>query len=197
VRAPIVVVPPGVDHRFFVPGAVRASPADFLCLGRLKRYKRVDSVIAAFSALQEPGTLTIVGDGEDRARLEEAARHVKGVRFAGSVSEGEKRRRLQEATAMVVASEAEGFGLAILEAGATATPTVAADLPVYREVIEDRVSGVLVPRNDVTALTEALRYVRDHPELRDGAVRVAGRFTWETTATQFAALLDQAVRSPP
>ena len=197
VREPIEVVPPGVDHQFFVPGTALASPPDFLCLGRLKRYKRVDSVIAAFSALQEPGTLTIVGDGEDRARLEEAAQRVKGVRFTGSVSEEEKRRRLQAATAIVIASEAEGFGLAILEAGSTATPTVAVDLPVYRDVIANRVSGILVPRNDATALSEALRYVRDHPELRDGAAHMAGRFAWETTATQFAALLDKAVRSLP
>jgi glycosyltransferase involved in cell wall biosynthesis len=120
---------------------------------------------------------------------------MKGVRFAGRVSEGEKLRLLQAATAIVVASEAEGFGLTILEAGSTATPAVAVDLPVYREVIANRVSGVLVPENDGTALTEGLRYVRDHPELRDGAARTAGRFTWETTAALFAAALEKAVRS--
>jgi len=194
VKSPIEVIPPGVDHRFFVPGQIRASPPDFLSVGRLQRYKRVDRVIAAFAAFHEPGTLTIVGDGEDRARLEQVAQHVTGVRFAGAVSEEEKRRLLQAATAIVVASEAEGFGLAILEAGSTGTPAVAVDLPVYREVIADRVSGVLVPDNDVAALTEGLRYVRDHPELRDGAARTAGRFTWETTAAIFAVTLDKVVR---
>jgi len=195
VKRPIEVIPPGVDHAFFVPGESRATPPSFLSLGRLRRYKRIDAVLSAFATLREPGTLTIVGDGEDRERLEQLARGVKDVRFTGSVSEDVKRRLLQEATAMVVASEAEGFGLTILEAGAVGTPTVAVDLPIYREVIQDRISGVLVPENDVSALAEGLRWARDHPELREGALTFVRRFAWEATADRFAHLLERLLPS--
>ena len=196
VRGPIEVIPPGVDHSFFVPGDSRASPPNFVCLGRLRRYKRLDAVISAFSALPPPGTLTIVGGGDDRARLEEVARSVPGVRFTGSVSEEVKRHLLQEATALVVTSEAEGFGLTILEAAATATPSVAVNLPIYREVVQDRLSGLLVPENDTNALTDGMRWVRDHPELREGASTFARRFTWERTASEFSRLVERILGEP-
>lgn len=196
VHPPIEVIPPGVQHTFFVPGTRRAAPPDFLFLGRLRRYKRIDTIIAAFSRMGEPGTLTIAGDGDDRERLEEIARHVNGVRLLGPVSEDEKRRLFQEATANVVASEAEGFGLTVLEAGAAGTPTVAVDLPIYREVVRDRISGVLVPENDVPALAQGMRWARDHPELREGAREFALQFSWESTAARFAELLERTLRPP-
>jgi len=195
VKTPIEVVPPGVDHAYFVPGNHRTSPPDFLYVGRLRRYKRVDAIISAFAALREPGTLTIVGDGDDRERLQQLARNLTGVRFAGSVTEDEKRRLLQEATAMVVASEAEGFGLSILEAGAVATPTIAVDLPIFHEIIQDRVSGVLVPEGDVAALSEGMRWAREHPDLREGARTFAGRFAWETTAARLVRVIEKLL--PP
>jgi len=189
VRGPIEVIPPGVDHSFFVPGSSRASPPNFVCLGRLRRYKRIDTVISAFAALPPPCALTVVGGGDDRARLEELARGVPGVQFTGAVSEEEKRHLLQQATALVIASEAEGFGLTILEAAATATPSVVVDLPIYREVVQDRVSGLLVPDGKTNALTEGMLWVRDHPELREGAAQFSRRFTWEATATEFSRLV--------
>lgn len=196
VSAPIDVIPPGVDHGFYRPGGERSVPPNFLCLGRLRRYKRVDTAIAAFATLPEPGTLTIVGEGEDRARLEKVTHNVRGVRFTGSVPEEEKLRLLQGATALVAASEAEGFGLTVLEAGAVATPTVAVDRPVFREVVEDRVSGVLVAANDVPSMASGLRWARDHPELREGARAFALRFDWETTADRFSRLVERTVRPP-
>ena len=197
VKGPIEVIPPGVDHAFFVPGTSRASPPNYLCVGRLRRYKRIEAVISAFAALSPPGTLTIVGEGDDRSRLQEVARSVPNVRFTGAVSEEEKRRLLQESTALVVTSEAEGFGLTILEAAATATPSVAVDLPIYREVVQDRVSGLLVAEGDTRALTEGMRWAREHLELREGAAQLARKFTWETTAIEFSRLVDRVLRAAP
>ncbi len=193
IHDPIEVNPPGVDLRFFTPGPVPVSPPDFVVIGRLQPYKRIDRVIAAFARFPAPGTLTIVGDGEDRARLERLASGVKGVRFVGAVSEEEKRRLLQEATANVIASQAEGFGLTVLEAGAVGTPTVAVDLPVFRELIRDRASGVLVPQDDASALADALRWVCDHPELREGARTVAVQYPWDATAQRFVGLVERAL----
>jgi len=197
IRAPIEIIPPGVDHRVFTPGSTRTAPPEFVSLGRLRRYKRIEQVVEAFSALSGPGTLAIVGDGEDRTRLEQIAKRVPGVRFTGAVSEEQKVRLLQAATALVVTSEAEGFGLTILEAAATGTPAVAVDLPIYREVIQDQVSGRLVPEGDRTALTDALRWVRDHPELREGAAHAAARFTWEETARRFSREVETVLGSVP
>ncbi|HYA70380.1 MAG TPA: glycosyltransferase, partial [Thermoplasmata archaeon] len=99
----------------------------------------------------------------------------------------------QEATANVIASQAEGFGLTVLEAGAVGTPTVAVDLPVFRELIRDRASGVLVPQDDASALADALRWVCDHPELREGARTVAVQYPWDATAQRFVGLVERAL----
>ena len=87
------------------------------------------------------------------------------------------------ATALVIPSWYEGFGLPALEALACGTPVVASDLPALREVLGDQAD--LVPPGDPAALADALARMLDDPGDEDARAarrtRAAG-FTWENCA---------------
>ncbi|MCI4328904.1 MAG: glycosyltransferase family 4 protein [Thermoplasmata archaeon] len=101
----------------------------------------------------------------------------------------------------------EPFGLVAAEAMAAGRPVVAYATGGLPEIIEDGVSGILVPRGDVQALTEAVRGLLKDPErarrLGEGArARVEAKFRYERTAAEYLALIQEllnrgALPAPP
>ncbi len=73
---------------------------------------------------------------------------------------------LASASASVVPSRAEGFGLVTIEAEAVGTPVVASDIPPTRETLVDGESGLLVPLDDEAAMADALVRVLTDTDLR-------------------------------
>jgi glycosyltransferase involved in cell wall biosynthesis len=112
-----VVFPP-VDTEFFTPGGERGD--EFLYVGRLVSYKRVDLVVRAFEGL--PQRLLVVGEGHLAERLKTTA--PSNVRFLDSVDSGALRQLYRSARALVYPAE-EDFGIAMAEAQACGTPVVA------------------------------------------------------------------------
>jgi glycosyltransferase involved in cell wall biosynthesis len=188
VKCPIRVIAPGVDCAKFSPGKKPAGPA-FLYIGMLKKYKRVDHVIQALRYAGRDASLVIAGTGYDLPRLKSIAGSSPRIRFVGRVSEEEKIGLLRAATANVIASTEEGFGLSSLEAAACGTPTVAYDIGPLRESIVDGIAGRLVPNGDVRALGEAMGESMDHPEWGIAARGLALEHTWEASAQKFSDLV--------
>ncbi|GAA4905865.1 hypothetical protein GCM10025789_26580 [Tessaracoccus lubricantis] len=109
----------------------------FLSIGRLAREKRLDVVLRAFGQARLPGAeLVIVGDGDQRARLE--AMGVPGVRFLGAISDREVlARQYLEADALVLGSyRFDVQPMVFLEAAAARLPVLYCD---------DRLAGGLRP----------------------------------------------------
>lgn len=195
------VIFPGVDTRWYAPDAAtpRAVEPTFLYVGRLKRYKGLETAIGAVAALRAEGlavTLEIAGGGDDRPRLERVAARLgvaDAVRFLGYVSETEKRKRLRRAWAVVFPSAKEGWGMTNLEAAACGTPAIASDRPGLRESVRHRETGFLVPHGDVTALAAAMRQLAGDPAavatLGRAARRFAEDFSWDQTAAETEAQL--------
>lgn len=96
-------------------------------------------------------------------------------------------------------SHAESFGLAILEAMAAGKPVVATDTDGPRILIEDGVSGVLVPVGDVDSLSAAVGRLLDDPAARErlgaAAAQAADRFPVDAMVRQFEDLWAQLLRS--
>jgi glycosyltransferase involved in cell wall biosynthesis len=154
--AKIDVVPNGVpvaDHP--VPGladrvAARTDlglPADApvaVCIGALSAEKRVGAAIDAVAGLPEVHLL-VVGDGPERPGLEDraAATAPSRVRFTG-VLPGPG-AALAAADVVMLASRTEGIPGVLIEGGLAARPCVATDVGGVSAVVEDGVTGVLVP----------------------------------------------------
>ena len=204
----IRVIYPGVDSRHFTPGpaALHEAAPSFLYVGRLKRYKQVDTAIAALARLgpASPARLWIAGTGDDRDRLEALARKlgVAGrVDFFGYVSEEQKIERYRRAWAVVLPSLKEGWGITNLEAAGCGTPALAADNSALRESVRHDETGYLFPTGDAAALAGLFARLAADPALRDrlgrGARAFAETFSWERTAQQTESHLEAVVAGKP
>ena len=169
VRAPIAVVPTGVDLTRFRPGERGAArrvlglPADEpLCLyvGRLDREKSVDRVLRAFDHVV--GTLpharlVLVGQGKEGASLRALAARLPcaaRVVFLGARAHDTLAVCYQAADVFLFASETETQGLVLAEAAACGLAAVTVTAPGCDEVVRDGVTGVLT-KPEPTALAEA------------------------------------------
>jgi glycosyltransferase involved in cell wall biosynthesis len=134
--AKVVTIPNGTDLKTLRPDEDRVAPSPpmVLAVGRLERYKNVDLIIDAFRSLRSSATLVVVGDGPDRARLEEHAKSSgpgSPVLFTGRVSDGALGRLLAQATVIASASDHEAFGLTLTEGLASGARAVASAIPAH------------------------------------------------------------------
>ena len=139
-------------------------------VGRLAREKGIEMLIAAMSHLAargKPMDLVIAGDGPRRGVVENFIAHGEGgrrCRMLGLVDD--VRGVLSAADIHVMPSRWEGFGLAAGEAMAASLPVVATRVAGLRDLIIDGRTGLLVGRDDVRALAEAVERLGDDAELR-------------------------------
>ena len=172
--APITVIYNGIDTGLYLERAAQANGGERardgieLCyIGSLIPRKRVDVLLRAFAqvAARHPeARLTIIGGGYLAAAHRELCAELKlqdRVVFTGTMSEYPF-DRLRSSDLLTSASESESFGLIFCEAMCLGTPVVACRVGGIPEVVEDGVTGVLVPPNDPEAFAEAVvELIRD------------------------------------
>jgi glycosyltransferase involved in cell wall biosynthesis len=123
--------------------------------------------------------LTIVGDGPDRAVLEQLARPFgSAARFEGYKSQAEVAEILAASDAMVLPSFAEGVPVVLMEAMASSLPVLATRVAGVAELVEDGVNGYLVAPGDAEALADRIGNLASDPARRQ-AMGEAGRRTVE------------------
>jgi len=201
----IQVIPNGIDtdHYRPAPDGRRYACPTVLYFGRVKRYKRVDLVLAALSVLVAEGLdvrLVVAGKGDHLGALQTLSSRLgiaDRVEFPGFVDEDRKLDLFRHAWVHVLASPKEGWGIANLEAAACGTPTVASDAPGLRESVLDGETGFLVPHGDVAALARRLGLVLRDPELREtlgrNGRRFAESFSWDASADAMEDALHRVV----
>lgn len=163
----IDVVPNFIDPKRYeqarrqVPCARRwAQPGEKLLvhISNFRPVKRVQDVMGIFARIHKriPSRLLLVGDGPERARLEQECREHKichVVTFMGNLPLIEE--VLIGADLFLLPSETESFGLAALEALACGVPVIATRVGGLPEVVVDGENGFLRPVGDVDAMAEA------------------------------------------
>ncbi|MCA9510008.1 MAG: glycosyltransferase family 4 protein [Myxococcales bacterium] len=136
-----------------------------LIIGRVwseERGKGHDELIEAWPRVRaaiRDAELWVVGDGDDRPRLEEKVRAAglgDAVRFFGRVSDDELARCYERASLFAMPSRQEGFGLVYAEAMWHGLPCLASTRDAGAEVVRDGETGVLVPYGDVAAIGAAI-----------------------------------------
>jgi glycosyltransferase involved in cell wall biosynthesis len=131
-------------------------------------------------------TLTIVGDGPERAALGRQVSDADAgdwISFAGRVEHDELVGLYQRSWIVASASLAEGWGLSLTEAAGCATPAVATDIRGHRSSVVDGVTGVLAePAELADALVRVLTDDALRTRLGQAARDRATTLTWDASA---------------
>ncbi|QQX83630.1 glycosyltransferase [Cupriavidus necator] len=168
-----------------------------LFVGRLEHRKGIDVLLEAIPTVLDtfPGTrfriigdnTQIAGDGktyqEQFAASRAAALHVGAVSFEGRLDDHAVHQAYAECDLFVAPSRYESFGLIFLEAMREGKAVIGCAAGGMPEVIEDKVTGLLVRPGDVRALTEALLAMLGSDEMRSAM----GKAARERFATRFTA----------
>jgi N-acetyl-alpha-D-glucosaminyl L-malate synthase BshA len=164
-------------------------------ISNFRPVKRVLDVVKAFATIRRalPAVLVFVGDGPDRPAAEALAEELgllPDVRFLGKVDAVADLLRC--ADLFLLPSASESFGLAALEALACGVPVVGTSTGGLPDVVEDGVTGALVPVGDTAALAaRSLELLRDPARLaatRAACVRSAQRYSADRIVPRYEAL---------
>jgi glycosyltransferase involved in cell wall biosynthesis len=186
----------GVDLKRFVPlprDASRAATGTrgaplLLSVGHLIERKGHHVAIEALAALlptHPQARLVILGEGEERARLQQLARQlgVQGsVSLPGAVPNEELARWYSAADVLLLASSREGWANVLLEAMACGTPVVATDIWGTPEVVSSADAGRLVQQRSGPAFAAAIAALLAAPPERAAVRAWAERFSWAETS---------------
>jgi glycosyltransferase involved in cell wall biosynthesis len=208
------VIPNAVDETFLDSGSEpipirramnwRSSDVIVGLISTFYPHEGIDYLLRAIAILRERGhrvRLLLVGDGIERnalARLVEELDLGQITRFTGRVSHAEVRRYYATIDVFVVPRTNDRVchivtPLKPIEAMAAAIPVVASAVGGLTEIIQDGVTGILVPPEDPRALAEALQLLLCDEALRarlGTAAReaVAGHRTWSANAEKYRSL---------
>jgi glycosyltransferase involved in cell wall biosynthesis len=123
-------------------------------------------------------TYFIVGDGDDRPKLEALARECRlehSVIFTGRISDSELWERYANCDIFILPSTGEGFGLVFVEAMSFGKPVIASRMGAAPEVVMDGVNGFLVEGQNEESLTERILQLATDPALRTRMGQAAQR----------------------
>lgn len=211
VRAPIAVVPTGVDlgHQAAEdPAGIREAlgiPCDvplLLSVGRLAPEKNPDLLLRAFglvAAADPRAWLLLVGGGDEAGRLRRLAAGVgvgDRVRFVGEVPHEAVGRYYAAADLFLFASTSEAQGLVVLEAMARGRPVVAVASPTIAEVVRDGIEGCLTGDGPEALAAAAVALLRDPDRRRAMGHQARERsraFSAEASADRVLALYAQLI----
>lgn len=169
------------------PGASRVEDKEQYAVfaGRLSPEKRVGSLLDAWERGTSHFPLFILGDGPERAGLEQAARRrgLSGVHFKGQVPRPEVIATIRKARFLVLSSEIyENFPVTIAEAFACGTPVICARMGAMAEIVEDGRTGLHYTPGEIGDLAAKMDWAWQNPARMSDMGREARR-EYETKYT--------------
>jgi glycosyltransferase involved in cell wall biosynthesis len=156
---------------------------NLLSVGQLRPEKGQESLLKAFSKLDNIYSLTIIGEGEEQSRLESLMEELglqNRVRFIGY--QANPYAYMKRADMLILSSEYEGFPNVVLEAGICGLPVVSYQCAGgVEEIIKEGINGFLVRYRDINALSFTINKATDYPfdlgEIREMMVQKYGMGT--------------------
>jgi glycosyltransferase involved in cell wall biosynthesis len=201
----ITVIHCGIDRMVYGNhnGYAKFDYPSVLYLGRIKKYKSIQHLIAAFALVRPEipsARLAVVGTGDYLPALRSQAEELalgEAVTFTDFVPSDTKVEYMCRSHLMVYPSLREGWGLTNIEANSCGTAVVAADSPGLRDSVRDGVSGLLYDYGNIEQLAGRIMSILTDParrqRLEQGGLQWAAQFDWDIAAEHFLELcLDTA-----
>jgi glycosyltransferase involved in cell wall biosynthesis len=181
----------GISHAEADSIGTGRKQRDFIYVGRLVPHKHVEQFIELCDRIGASGA--IVGHGPLEQDLRSLASVVPNFEFIGMLEENrDVLAEIARSRVLILPSSREGLGLVILEAASLGVPSVAYAVGGVPEVIEDKVTGLLVPPADFSAMLEAMKWIlREDNSCKLGSAantRIKARFSWDKTVKLLEAL---------
>jgi len=178
------------------------SQPSVVFVGRVTRQKGLQVLLRAARHLQPEAQLVLCAGQADTAELQAEVSglvdHLRATRsgviwIPGMLAKREVIQILSHATVFVCPSLYEPLGIVNLEAMACGTAVVASAVGGIPEVVEDGVTGLLVPPKDTQALAAAINALIERPARAadfgaSGRARAVAEFSWEAVAARTAGL---------
>jgi glycosyltransferase involved in cell wall biosynthesis len=205
----VSVVPNGTSPEALAAGEIEVSraqlglPADrfvWMYAGNLGVLQGLDALLEAARRLGDGFQLELVGDGPVRDRLQQRASGDPRIRFRGSVPPAEASALMRAADALVVSLDAHP-ALAkcvpskLYDSAAVGRPVVLAGSGESRRLMEETGAAICVPPNDPQALVEAIRRLREEPDLGRSLAERGRAFARARTRADGVAELERILRS--
>lgn len=176
-----------------IPSEAWQRGPTFLMVGTIEPRKRHAVTLAAFDRLWKEGraaNLVIIGRiGWEVDELVQSVldhpQYGRSLFLCHQVGDAELRIAMAKASAVIMASKAEGFGLPIVEALAFGISIIATDIPIFREIAGD--AGRYFPPDDVGGLTAVIKQFIANPKQSIEAARRFKWIDWDESALEFAA----------
>jgi glycosyltransferase involved in cell wall biosynthesis len=210
----IHVTPFGIDINTFKPDKSRKNK-DIITIGTVKTLSfiyGIDILIRGFAearnALMKSDNciasklrLLIVGSGENRDSLKQLVESLNitcVTEFTGAVDHARVPDYLNKIDIYVAASRSESFGVSILEASACSLPVIVTSVGGLLEVVEDGITGIIIPKDDHHALAKAIEKLVINENLRRlmgqaGRQRVIDRYLWDDSVSIMEEVYKRAI----
>ncbi len=204
----IVTVPLGVDTQRFSPRrpARAANPPTLLFVGQLRHYKGVEDLLHALALMPQPARprLLLSGHGPMRGKWEALSQSLNlagEVTFLGNVPDTDLPALYRSADIFILpsTSRAESFGMVLVEAMASGLPCITTEIGSGNSyVVQDGVTGLVVPPRDPRALAAAITRLTDDAALRArlgaaGVQRARSEFSVDKMVERVEAVYKAAV----
>jgi glycosyltransferase involved in cell wall biosynthesis len=217
VEVPVDVIPyttPFPGRGDAAPRALASGdgrPLTILFVGRLVELKGLAYLIEAAARLRDrvPARIVAIGIGPERERLEALARERNiAVDFRNKVPDAELHLAFLTSDVLVLPSiidargDTEGLGVALLDAMSYCIPVIASRVGGIPDIIDDGVSGLLVPPADPQALADAIERVAGDPAFarrlaEAGREQLRTRFSWDVITAKWDAVYGVASAALP
>ena len=225
----IAVIPPGVDTSRFYPiapdearSAIGLPPdgCNILFVGRIEPLKGVDTLIRAMAIMHQKGALKTCPQGlmiiggdpqaspdqmnQEMARLQALCRELgleDVIIFLGKRDQDSLPYYYSAAEVLVMPSHYESFGMVALEAMACGTPVVASQVGGLPFLVQDGITGYIVPDDDPDTLANRLIELAENPDRRrlmgQRAASSARDYAWDLIADRIIALYQKLLIPEP
>ena len=142
-------------------------PADssvFLFVGRLHPFKGIHEILET-AKINPEITFVLAGPGK-------IPPHPPNCIFTGPVDPSRVPLLMNAADCLILPSYSEGLGLVLAESLACGVPVIASNVGGSPEVVRHMETGLLIPSHDITALSDAVRWITGHPLEKEEMGRV-------------------------